>query len=75
MRVNFVWGTERRAVPCVCSMKFYHRANHSLHEHHHHFVAAWNTRASAAFCELALVIPRCRADQFNRSFLPVAVRL
>ena len=37
-----------------------------------HFVAARNARASAAFGELALVHPRCRTDQFRRSFLPAA---
>ena len=53
----------------------HHRADHSLHEYLRHFVAALNTRASAALCELDLLIPRCRTDQFYRSFLPVAVRL
>ena len=46
-----------------------------MNEYLNHFVAARNTRASAALNELALVIPLCRTDQFNRSFLPAAVRL
>ena len=41
----------------------------------HHFLAARNTRASAALSELALAITRCRTDQFNRSFLPAAGHL
>ena len=74
-RMSFiVWGTEGRSVPCVCSMR-HHIANHSLHEYVHNFVAAYNSRASAALCELALVISLCRTDQFSRSFLPVTVRL
>ena len=46
-----------------------------MHEYLHIFVAACNTKASAVLCELALVIPRCRTDQFNRLFLRVTVRL
>ena len=38
-----------------------------------HFVVASNTRASAALVDLALVIPRCKIDQFSRSFLPAAI--
>ena len=66
MRVNFVvWGREGESVPCVCSIRFIN-----------HFVAARNTRASAALGELALVIPCCRtADQFSRLFLPASVGL
>ena len=37
-----------------------------------HFVAARNTRISAAVSEFALVIPCCRIDQFSRSFVPAA---
>ena len=40
-----------------------------------HSVAARNTRGSAALGELALVIPRCRTDQFSRLFVPAAARL
>ena len=38
-------------------------------------MAAHNTRASAALGELTLVIPRCRTDQFSRSFVPAVARL
>ena len=37
-----------------------------------YFVAARNSSASGALGELALVIQRCRIDQFTRSFLPAA---
>ena len=40
-----------------------------------YFVAARNTRTSAALCEWALVILRYRTDQFNRSLLLAAVSL
>ena len=46
-----------------------------MNEYLHHFVAARNTRASAALDELACAILRCRTDQFGQSFLPVAVNL
>ena len=55
--------------------KIYHSAAHSLHEYLHHFVATRNTTASAALCELALVISRCGFDRFSRAFLLAAVRL
>ena len=55
--------------------KSHRRADHSLHEHLHQFVAARNTRGSAALCELALVKPGLRTDQFSPSFLPPDVRL
>ena len=45
-----------------------------MNEYLNHFVAAHNTGASAALDELALVIPRCRTDQFSLSFLPATVR-
>ena len=54
--------------------EIYPREDHPLHEYLHHFVATSNTRASAALCELALLISHCRTDQFSRSFLPVVVR-
>ena len=44
-----------------------------MHEYLHHFVATRNTRPSAAVGESALVIPRCKIDQFSRLFLPAAV--
>ena len=37
------------------------------------FVTARNTRGSATLCKFALVIRRCRIDQFSQSFLPVVV--
>ena len=46
-----------------------------MNEYLHHFVAARNTKASAALCELALVIPRCITDQVSHLFLPAAVHL
>ena len=46
-----------------------------MNEYLHYFVAARNTRASAALGELALLMPRCRADKFSQSVLPVAGRL
>ena len=46
-----------------------------MNEYLNPFVSPRNTRASAALCELTLVIPRCRTDQFSRSRLPAAIRL
>ena len=58
------------------SENIYYRAGYPLHEYLHHFVATRKTRCLAALRELALVIPRCRTDQFSQSFvLPVVVRL
>ena len=57
----------RRKASALCLLnEIYHRADHRLHVYLHHFVAACNTRASAALCEVALVISRCRTNQFNR---------
>ena len=68
-----VWGTEGRKVNALCLLyKIDNRVNHLINEHN--FAAARNARSSAALCK-ALVIPRCRTYQFNRSFLPAAVRL
>ena len=53
--------------------KIYHRVAHSMNGYVQQFVAAGYARASAAFGELALVISRCRADKFSRSFLRAAV--
>ena len=68
------FGHRRKVVLCVCSIRLIKEwttfAGVSVH-----FVAAYNSRASAALRELALVLPRCRTVQFSRSFLPVAVRL
>ena len=55
--------------------KIYHEMEHPMHKYLHHFVVASNTRASTILGELAMVIPRCRTDQFSRSFLPAAVCL
>ena len=41
----------------------------------YHFIAAGNTRDSAALDKLVLVILRCRTDPFSRSFLPATLRL
>ena len=66
----------RRKGSTLCLLyKIYHRADHPVHKNLHHFVAVHNTRASAALCELALMIPRSRTDQFNRAYLLVAVRM
>ena len=46
-----------------------------MNEYLNDFIAARNTRTSAALCELLLVIPLCRTGQFSRSFLPAAVPL
>ena len=54
--------------------EIYHRVDHPMNDFLHPFVAGCNTRASAALGELALVIPRCRTDQFSLSFLPSVVR-
>ena len=35
-----------------------------MNEYLHHIIATRNTGASVAVGELALVIPRCRTDQF-----------
>ena len=55
--------------------KIYYRVGRPMNQHLNHFDAVCNTRASAALSELALVIPRCRNDQFSRSFLPTAGHL
>ena len=46
-----------------------------MHEYLPNFVAARNTRASAALAQLSFVSSRCRTDQFSWSCLPAAVRL
>ena len=54
----------RRKVSTLCLLyAIYHRADRPLQEYLHHFVAARNTRPSAALCELALVFQRCRTHQ------------
>ena len=69
------FGNKRKVRALCLQYKGYHRVNHPMNEYLKHFVAARNTRASAALGELALIIPRCRTDQFTRSFLPADVRL
>ena len=64
----------RRNVNTLCLLyEIYHCTDHPLHMYLNNFVAA-RTRAAAALFELALVIPRCRTDQFSRSLLHVAWR-
>ena len=64
----------QREVSVLCLLyKIYHRENSPMHECLHHFVVARNIIASATEVQLALVILRCRTDQFNRLFLPAAV--
>ena len=66
----------RKKVRVLCLLcRIYHSVDQPMNEHLSHFVAARNTKASAAPGKLALVIPRCRSDQFSLSFLPAAVRL
>ena len=66
----------RRKVYTLCLLyKIYHRVEHPMNEYLNHLVADYNTRSSAALGELAFVIPRCRTDQFRRSFLSTAVCL
>ena len=62
MRVNFVVWRQKEGQSLCLLYEIYHRADHPLHEYLHHFVAARNTRGSAAVCELVLVIPRCRTN-------------
>ena len=49
----------RRKVSALCLLyKIYQRVDHRMKEYMHHFIAARDTRASAALGELALVIRR-----------------
>ena len=61
-------GNRRNDSAFCLFYKIHHIEDHPLHEYLHHCLAD-------ALCELALMIPRCRTDQFSRLFLPVAVRL
>ena len=65
----------RRKVYLCLLYKIHYTVDHPKHKYLHHFVAARNTRVSAALGKLALVIPRCRTYQFSQSFLPAAVPL
>ena len=58
----------RRKVGTLCLFyNIFHRVGHPINEYLHHFLAGHNTRDSASLGELALVIPRCRTDQFSLS--------
>ena len=46
-----------------------------MNDYLNNFDAARNNKASAALGEVALMIPRFRADQLSRLFLPTALRL
>ena len=66
----------RRKVSALCLLyRIYHRVYHRMKEYMKHFVVPRNTGALVALAELTLVIPRCRTDQFSRSYLPAPVRL
>ena len=55
MRVSFdVWGTQGMSVLCVLHKQNYQNVDHSTNEYLYYFVAARNTRASAALGNLAL---------------------
>ena len=64
----------RTKVSVLCLLyKIYHRVDHSANKYLNQFVAAHNTRASAALGFTTVTkCARCRTDQFNRSFLPAA---
>ena len=66
----------RRKISAMCLLyKTHHSAGLPFHKYLQQFAAAYYTRVSAALCELALVIPSCKTDQFSQLFLPVTVRL
>ena len=46
-----------------------------MNEYLNHFIAARNTRSSAALGDLALVISRFKTDQLIGSFLPADVHM
>ena len=65
-----------RKVSALCLLyKIYHRVDHPMNEYLKHLVVARSTKAPTTLGELALVTPRCKTDQFSRSFLPAAVRV
>ena len=68
-------GHRRKVGALYLLFKIYNRVDHLMNEHLINIVAACNTKASATLGELALVISRCRTDQFSLSFKPAAVRL
>ena len=55
--------------------KIYHRVDQPMNKYLKHFVAARNTRASAALDEMNWGILRYRTDQLSLSFLPASVYL
>ena len=66
----------RRKVSALCLLYMnYHSVDLPMNRYLNHFVTARNTEGSAALCELALIILRCRIDQFSRSFVAAAARL
>ena len=56
-------GNRKKVSASCLPYKIYHRVEYPMNEYLKHLVA------------MALVIPRCRSDQFSRSFLLAAVRL
>ena len=68
-------GNRRKVSTLRLLHEIYLKVGHPMNEYLNHFVAACNTRASAALGELTLMISRWRTDQFCQSFLPAAVRL
>ena len=55
--------------------KIYYRVGHPMNEQSASFSCNLYHFLAAAPDELAFVIPRCRTDQFSRSFLPAAERM
>ena len=54
----------RRKISALCLLyEIYYRVDHPMNGYLNYFVAARNTRASAALGGLALVILRCRTDR------------
>ena len=68
-------GHRRKVSGLFLLYRIYDTRDLPMYEYLHHFVAARNTRASAALGELALMILRCKTDQFSQPFLHTAVRL
>ena len=65
----------RKVSALYLAYKIFHRADHPMKEYLNRFVADRNSRALAVSRGLALVIPRCRTDQFSQSFLPATEHL
>ena len=75
MSLALLFGAQKEGQCLVFLYKLYHRLNHLINEYLNNFVTVSNTRALTALGELALVILRCRTQQFSWSFLPAAVLL